>query len=169
MATLRRQMRWGDGIQNGGDHRPRDDKRRTVLGIAALVRGTKVKPTAPCCVLVRIIRSIVFISTTRVKHLRLHTEGRRTRTTWSQATRQNILSATILLRQSITSEPRSVLIHCFVALTKILSIFWLLYCLLLDHQHFIFNIFDIMFYRVVSLFFCFLFSSGFETKPPKTK
>ena len=81
--------------------------------------------------------------------------------TWSQATRQNILSATILLRQSITSEARSVLIHCFVAMAKILSIFWLLYCLLLDYQHFIFNIFDIMFYRVVSLFFCFLFSSGF--------
>jgi hypothetical protein len=66
------------------------------------------------------------------------------RPTWSQATRQNILSATILLRQSITSEARSVLIHCFVALTKILSNFWLLYCLLLDYQHFIFNIFDII-------------------------
>jgi hypothetical protein len=59
MATLRRQMRWGDGIQNGGDHRPRDDKRRTVLGIAALVRGKKVKPTAPCCVFVAIIRSCI--------------------------------------------------------------------------------------------------------------
>jgi hypothetical protein len=54
MATLRRQMRKGDGIQNGGDHRPRDCERRTVLGIAALVRGEKVKPTAPCCVYVKI-------------------------------------------------------------------------------------------------------------------
>jgi hypothetical protein len=61
MATLRRQMRKGDGIQNGGDHRPRDDEGRTVLGIAALVRGKKVKPTAPCCVCVKI-----FIKTARL-------------------------------------------------------------------------------------------------------
>jgi hypothetical protein len=54
------------------------------------------------------------------------------RPTWSQATRQNILSATILWRQSITSETWYVLTHCFVALTNILSIFWLLYCLLFD-------------------------------------
>jgi hypothetical protein len=58
MATLRRQMRKGDGIQNGDDHRPRDDKRRTVVGIAALVRGKKVKPTAPCCVFVNVFIKI---------------------------------------------------------------------------------------------------------------
>jgi hypothetical protein len=77
--------------------------------------------------------------------------------TWSQATRQNILSATILWRQSITSEAWYVLTHCFVALTNILSIFWLLYCLLFDYHSFIFNIFDNAFYRVVFLFFIFYF------------
>ncbi len=76
------------------------------------------------------------------------------RPTWSQATRQNILSATILLRQSITSEARSVLIHCFVTLTNIFLIFgsFIVYYWIIN---ILFLIFSILF--LSRCFFVFLF------------
>ena len=85
--------------------------------------------------------------------------------TWSQATRQNILSATILTWQNITSEAWSVLIHCFVAISKIFGLLRLQYCLLWDHYYFFFNIFDYTFCRVA--YFLFLNFFWFWKTTPK--
>ena len=80
------------------------------------------------------------------------------RPTWSQATRQNILSATILLRQSITSEARSVLIHCFVTLTNIFLIFgsFIVYYWIINILFLIFSILFLSRCFFVFLFFIFL-------------
>ena len=61
---------------------------------------------------------------------------------------QIILVGTVLTWQNITSEAWSVLIHCFVTISKIFGLLRLQYCLLWDHYYFFFNIFDNTFCRV---------------------